>query len=126
MLGLKVRKTKNKGRGVFATKRFKKGEIIEVCPVIIFTPKEYKFLEKTVLDKYMFAWKTKRDACIPLGYGLVYNHSYSPNAIYGWEHKKKIIFLKALKIIKRGEEVTINYNWDPENKEHIADFNVRK
>ena len=35
-----VRRTANKGRGVYALQDFSVGEIVESCPVINITPKE--------------------------------------------------------------------------------------
>ena len=75
-----VKKTGKKGRGVFALSDFKKGELIESCPVLTFTPKERKLLERTQLNYYVYPWRSTRSASISLGYGSIYNHSFSPNA----------------------------------------------
>ena len=68
------------GRGVFASKNFKAGEVIERCPVIRLTPRERKHCSKTALEYYMYPWRSTRSASIALGYGSLYNHSFNPNA----------------------------------------------
>ena len=47
---IEVKRTKNKGRGIFALRDFEIGEIIEKAPIINITPKERKHCEKTVLN----------------------------------------------------------------------------
>ena len=56
----------------------------------------------------MFTWDDDHVA-VALGFGSLYNHSYSPNARYeDWEPNKKRYV--AITDIAAGEEVTINYN----------------
>ncbi len=71
-----LKRTRKKGLGVFALKDFKKGELIEAAPVLIFTPKDRKNLEKTPLSHYIYPWRSTRGAALAFGYGSVYNHSY--------------------------------------------------
>lgn len=111
---IKIKITKNKGRGVFATAEQHSGQIIEICPIIKFTPSEYKLLEKTILDNYMYDWFG--ESCIPLGYGLLYNHSFTPNAKFIFHKKTQTISYIALKNIKPGTEILINYNHDPSDQ----------
>ena len=75
-----------KGRGVFARRAIKKGEVIEKVPVILI-PKETVVGNAfgKVLDKYVFWWNNKTLA-ISLGYGSMYNHSFTPNAEYVQGH----------------------------------------
>ena len=113
-----VRNVPGKGRGVFATSRLKQGEIIEESPVIVIPSREEKHLEKTELYNYYFAWK-KKDIAVALGYGSLFNHSYSPNAKYDFKYGKKLIIVKALREINAGEEITFNYNWNPKDKSPI-------
>ncbi len=116
---VEVKNTKtSKGRGCFATKDFKKGEIIEECPILLLTIKECDLCEKTLLDCYIYAWNKKFGAIL-LGYGFIYNHSYTPNAIYVRDYKNKLMVYKTIKPIKRGEEICVNYNGRPNNKQKI-------
>ena len=47
---LKVKTTRKKGRGVFANRKIKKGEIIEVAPVIVLSRREAKTLNDLLLS----------------------------------------------------------------------------
>ena len=108
-----------KGRGVFAGKKYKRGEIIEQAPVIVIPGSELQYIKDTVLNDYYFIWGQDKDklktGAIALGYGSLYNHSYSPNATFNKRHKDLVIEFKALQDIEEGEEITINYNGDPED-----------
>lgn len=117
MVSLSVKNVPGKGRGVFAQKRFEKGEIIEVCPVIVLPPEEIDSLERTNLYNYYFAWgPDSKEAAISLGYGSLYNHSYTPNAKYEKDFVNGLLKYICIKDIQQNEEITINYNWDPEDK----------
>lgn len=111
--------TGKNGRGVFAMKDFKKGELIESCPVLTFTPKERKRLEKTLLNFYIYPWRSTRGASLALGYGSIYNHSYTPNADWKQNFKKLAMEYRAIKDIKSGEEIVINYNGEPDDTKEI-------
>lgn len=111
-----------KGRGVFALKDFKKGEIIEVCPVLNFNSKERKILEKTYLNYYIYPWRSTRTAAVLLGYGFIYNHSYTPNADWKQNFKTGSMVYRAIQPIKKGEEILVNYNGEPDDKKVIDWF----
>ena len=51
-----VKDSPGKGRGVFAQRNFKEGEVIETCPVIVLPAEEIDALELTQLYSYYFAW----------------------------------------------------------------------
>lgn len=116
---IKFKGTGKKGRGVFALKDFKKGELIESCPVLTFTPKERKQLEKTLLNFYIYPWKSTRGASLALGYGSIYNHSYTPNADWKQNFKKMAMEYRAIKDIKKGEQILVNYNGEPDDMKEI-------
>ena len=107
------------GRGVFATANIKKGEVIEVCPIIAVPKSQEKILRKTLLDDYVFPWATKNQPAVVLGYGSLYNHSYDPNIEYDEDVKKKVMVFTALRNIKKGEELMSNYNGDWDSKEEV-------
>ncbi len=119
---IEIKNTKGKGRGVFALKNFEVGEIIERCPVLNFNSKERKILEKTYLNYYIYPWRSDRTAVVVLGYGFIYNHSYTPNADWNQDFKKGLMVYTAIKPIKKGEEILINYNGDPDDKKEIDWF----
>ena len=104
------------GRGVFANKKIKKKEIIEICPVFVFPRKDYLVIKRTALRDYYFMWG-KNTVGICFGYGSFYNHSYKANATYRKKIKEKIINFIAIEDIKKGQEITVNYNYgNPKDK----------
>jgi SET domain-containing protein len=109
-----VRKAKGKGRGVFARKDIKKGQVIERVPILL-VPIENLIggLHNPALARFFYLWN-KKQVAISLGYGSLYNHSYNPNAFY--EHGTMSIIYSALRDVPKGEEITINYNGDPKDK----------
>ncbi|TWE01817.1 hypothetical protein FB550_105185 [Neobacillus bataviensis] len=108
------------GRGIFATRNISKGELIHVAPVIISPSNEYKNLKKTIFVEYVFWWGENLEECaLALGYGSLFNHSYTPNALYKLNLNQKTIDFYAHTDIKEGEEIMINYNGDPGNDKPV-------
>lgn len=114
MLPICIKDTGKYGRGIFATRDIKKDELIEESPVIVSPKDEWKYLKKTVLYYYCFHWG-KKDTAIALGYGALFNHSYAPNMRFKNNKKNFTIDFYAIVDIKEGEELTINYNGDPDD-----------
>jgi uncharacterized protein len=109
-----------KGRGIFARRKILKGETIEQAPVVVLPASEIEFLDKTVLQDYYFLWgEDKAQAAVMLGLCSLCNHSYKPNAVYQRKPESLTIEFVARRDIEAGEEVTINYNGDPENQEPV-------
>jgi uncharacterized protein len=102
------------GRGIFASEDIKKDEIIEICPVILMKG-EGPNLRKSELYNYYFLWDKQPDAAIALGFGSLYNHSYTPNATYKKALRDKNLEIVAIKDIKKDKEITINYNYGDPN-----------
>lgn len=124
MLDVIVKDTGKYGRGVFAIRPFSKGELIEAAPVIYMPQSERKYVKKTKLLEYFFNWgESKKEVAICLGYGSLYNHSYSPNAKFINNLHNYTIDFYALRDIQKGEEITTNYNGDPEDQSEVW-FNV--
>ena len=117
-----VRDVKGKGRGVFALKTFKRGEMIEICPALIIPAKQSANVLKSKLEHYAFDWD-KDDIALILGYGMIYNHSYAPNARMVHDLGKKKSEILAIKPIAVGEEILINYNGSPKDMSELW-FNV--
>jgi SET domain-containing protein len=113
-----VKRIKGKGRGVFARRPIKKGEVIERVPMIVMSAKEYEEdLSGSRLSHYCFAWG-RNQVALALGYGSIYNHSYSPNARYEDVGPQTKVFL-ALRAIESGEEITVNYNGKPKSRSAV-------
>ena len=108
----------NADRGVFARCDIKKGEIIEICPVILVPRHDMSNLSESILVTYFFYFgKNKERLVIALGFGSIYNHSYEPNATYKVKLKEKTIEFSALKDIKKDTEISFNYNYgNPKDK----------
>lgn len=117
---VEIKNSPKRGRGVFATANIKQGTVIEISPVIVLTEKERKAIEETLLFHYVFEWgNDKKKACVALGYVSMYNHSYSANCEYEMEYGKKRMTIRTVKNIKKGEELFINYNADPNDKTKV-------
>lgn len=113
------------GRGVFARVDIKKNEIIERCPIIEVSKYDTLNLSETILATYLFFFgKNKEKSGVALGFGSIYNHSYSPNAFYKIKDKKGLIDFISLKSIKKDEEISINYNHGKPNDKNPLWFNV--
>jgi SET domain-containing protein len=106
---LVVRDTEIKGRGVFAQRDFEPGEIIDIANVIVIPKQQVKLITHTVLCNYYFGWHGESGA-IALGYASLFNHSYQPNALYVKKFDQQVIEIIAYKYIRKGQEITINYN----------------
>ena len=113
---IEVVKTSGMGRGVFALKAFKPGEIIEVCPVILIPNEEGSPHNPT--QEYSFRWSPKFVA-IALGAGSLYNHSYEPNAYVTQDTRKKELSIICHKPIARAEQIFFNYNGEPDCKDEL-------
>jgi len=108
------------GRGMFASRNFLKGELIERAPIIPITDKQWPNAAKTLLSDYAFDWgENDEHAAIALGYISIYNHSYSPNAQLEQMLDELMMEIIAIKDIPAGEQITINYNGDPEKKDPL-------
>ena len=103
-----------KGRGVFAARRFRAGEVVEVCPVILFR-KEYKVLHRE-LKTYVFHWEVPEGEtatqALALGYGSLYNHANPSNLRYETDAAALVMRFIAVRDVADGEELTINYDAD--------------
>lgn len=96
-------------RGVFATRDFAKGDLIHEAPVIPFLNEEHVHIEKTILADYVFEYGANHTAIL-LGYGMLFNHSYEPNAYYDLNFDNHTVDFYAHNAITAGEEILINYN----------------
>ena len=120
---IEVRRAGKKGRGVFARKNIRRGAVIERVPVVVMRVQEiFGNAPRTRLADYVFSWGRGKVA-FACGYGALYNHSYQPNAEYYGKGTETQVFT-ALRDIKRGEEITVNYSGRPTGRAKVA-FAVR-
>ncbi len=54
-----------------------------------------------------------------LGYIPLYNHSYKSNCEYFMNFEEETIQIKTIRVIKKGEELTINYNGDWNDRKKV-------
>jgi len=111
---ISVNDSPGRGRGVFADAPIQAGDVIERAPVLVLPDPQWLSLDTTELRDYHYAWG-ENAAAIVLGYGSLYNHSYTPNAIYVRNMDARLMEYVALRDIATGEEITINYNGDPKD-----------
>lgn len=117
---LETKRTRSKGRGVFAKTFIPKGTEIERVPLLVM---DSDTIDESILMDYVYTW-TEKTVALALGYGSLYNHSYEPNAVYEDENPRTKIFT-AIRDIEAGEEVTINYNADPNSQDDVG-FSVKQ
>ncbi len=116
---LYIELTEKKGKGVFTTEVIPENVVVELSPVIVMKKEDRIHLDQTLLHDYIFEWGTEKDkCCMALGFIPIYNHSYKSNCEYFMDFDEETIFVKTVRAIKKGEELTINYNgdWDDETK----------
>jgi len=117
---LYIKKTGSKGRGVFTREAIKANTVIEESPVIVMSAEDRVNIDKTLLHDYIFAWGEKKDkCCMALGFVPLYNHSYTSNCEYFMDFEEETIQIKTVRKINPGEELTINYNGDWNDKKPI-------
>jgi len=99
------------GRGVFTSEDIEEGTVLEIAPVIVMSKEDRVLLDQTALYNYIFEWGTDQSqCCMALGYVPVYNHSYNSNCDYIMDYETDTIVIRAVRDIKAGEEIFINYN----------------
>lgn len=115
-----VRNSPNKGRGVFALRDIAGGELIEKAPALFVPAQEWSYIRNTILDNYCFRIGPNQEhAALAMGYGSLYNHSYTPNAVYDVKDEEMAVQFNALRDIRAGEEITVNYNRDPRDRSPV-------
>ena len=95
--------------GMFATEPIKKGEVIEICPILL--EKTNLLKQGGIVKDYYFNMPNGMGA-LPLGYGGMYNHSDNYNAstpMENFDTTKRTLTVTANRDISPGEEVTVNY-----------------
>lgn len=95
---------------IIAKTQFARGELIEVCPLIIL-PEIAKTVDR-LKDLVFEIDKKKGEYGLILGYGSMYGHSDKPNVDYAYNKRQRHMFFIANKAIQAHEELTINYGKD--------------
>jgi len=107
-VGIEVRDSSIADRGVFATRKFKEGDVIEICPCL--KDKDANFTG--TLADYVFTYDDEH-SILPLGYCAVLNHSIKPNVMWQLHPMKNdMMQMIAIRDIKSGEELFHDYGED--------------
>lgn len=111
---LKVKKTKTMGRGVFADQKIKARQLIEVSPCISWDQENERRIQETNLRNYVFS-NDARGSVLALGFGSLFNHArgLETNVTYVYDSFNNQMKFYATKNIKKGEQLFINYGYDP-------------
>ena len=124
--GLYIAQSNNKGKGVFTAQPLSSGDLIEVCPYLTIPKKDVAAIHKTILHDYYFLLDEPKGAAgIALGYGSIYNHHPTPNAIVIFDYENAEMEIQACKEIEAGEEIFIDYT-DGGNEKAPLWFDVKK
>ncbi len=110
-----------KGRGVFASRSFKAGELVEVSPVVLIPnpkslvspPPQIKVDFRRGMKLLLFNWSGLAKAsgrALALGYGSLYNSANPSNMRYEADATLPALRFIAARDIAADEELTINYN----------------
>lgn len=116
MKRLTIKRDPVKGRGVYANEDIKRGEVVEICQLLIV--KEEEIGEQ--LSRYVFHYKHNLLAIV-LGYGSLYNHAKKPNVTCYFDYKKEVLIFEAKRTILQGEELLINYGY---SKSELKAYNI--
>lgn len=119
--GISVRQSLQQGQGIFATRSFRAGEIIETAPLLTIASEQKQALAATSLYSYYFLPDPGNGViAVGLGFSSLYKHSHLPNATCGIHTKSRQLILRALRSVAPGEAISINYNGSPEDATPVA------
>jgi SET domain-containing protein len=108
---LYIKNVAEKGRGVFAAKPIRKGDIVEAAPVIVIPDEDVDLIDQTAMADYYFKWGESHFALV-LGYGSLYNFSELPNISFEVDPIHEVMIYRAIKSIKKDQELTVHYQCD--------------
>jgi len=115
-----IAQSKVSGRGVFALNDIAVGEVIEICPMVPLINRSRYQLEPNIW-KYCYT-KPLCDCAdcknhgflfyMVAGYGMMYNHQDNNTATFRFDYNELVGTVIAIKEIKAGEEIFVNYGPD--------------
>jgi SET domain-containing protein len=111
--GVKVRPCEW-GRGVFTDEPIPAGALIEECHYLKVPQARCR---GEPLDDYVFELRWHRHeeprkgtwVAVVMGYGMIYNHSGAPNAVYSRGVDRDVFRYHALRDIHPGEQICVSY-----------------
>lgn len=112
-----IKRVPGMGRGIFADRSIRKGQTICKTPILSFSKHDETLLQHTNLRYYVFNGDAD-NSVLALGTASLFNHSFDPNATYSTIDD--FIVVKAAKTITKGEQIFINYGYDPVNDPRVV------
>lgn len=123
---LRMVRVPGKGRGVVAGRAFSAGEVVDLTPVVVVPARQRDLLDRTELRRFCFSWDDDTGSlAVALGRASLFNHSYQPTVRTEKRVGARTIVFLAERDIRPGEELTINYNGDPDCRDPMW-FDVRE
>jgi hypothetical protein len=107
-----VADTRSMGRGVFAARAFRAGEIVEEAPVLVLHSGQDSL--PMLLRQRTFSWGELAGAddgseALVWGYGSLYNHANPANLEFAAQPESGTMVYRAARDVAADEELTINY-----------------
>lgn len=109
---IKMRHSKKYGRGIYATQDIRSGKTIFSDQLLVIPKKDVSKVKDSILECYWFDFD-KINYAIALGLGSLFNHHDEENVVAIINEKSKIIEFKTLRNIKKGEQLFLNYGYNP-------------
>ncbi len=103
---VKIKYTKDKGRGVFAKQNIESGTIVFRNHYIA---EAIEKVQNTIFDCYVYDYGDGNQVVMALGEGSLINHHQDPNCDFYFDGG--LLVFKAIRDIGIGEELTIDYSW---------------
>lgn len=106
------RSVDGKGRGIFARRLIKQGEVIERAPVIPMGKHNIPD-DGGAPDGYVLEWREDEEGAehaLVLGYVMLYNHHDTGNLALESDFDNDMVTVSAARDIQPGEELLWNYN----------------
>lgn len=108
---LYIKKVKGKGRGVFSSAPIQAGEVVEACKMLVLRSKDFDLSKASYLINFSFYIdRVAIIVGIATGFGSLYNHAASANAIHRIYKEDSRVDIIALRDIGADEEICINYD----------------
>ena len=102
-----------KGRGAYAAKAFREGDVVEVCAAVPFDPGATDLplaVQRMVFNWGLLTKNPGRQLALALGYGSLYNHDNPANMKYEVDEGGQTIRFVAARDIEAHDELTVNYD----------------
>lgn len=103
---LKMGWSEDIGYGVFSSGAVRKGEFLEIAPVILIDEAP----QDDNLFKYVMQWNNK--LALPLGWTMLYNHSDDNCCEFSMNLQESLLAIVAIRDIAEGTQITVNYGPD--------------